>query len=141
MNIGAFALTAAALFTGASFYITWVEQPARLSLEDKPLLAEFKTSYDVAYTILAPLVVIGTVLGVLAAFTNSNGWWMLGAILLGANYAATMYLVDPVDKDLKAATPETAGPQARELIKKWGQVHAIRTGLGAAATLLFLLAS
>jgi hypothetical protein len=36
------ALVAAAMFTGAALYVLACEQPARLTLDDRALLAEFK---------------------------------------------------------------------------------------------------
>jgi hypothetical protein len=42
MLAGQFALAVAAVFFGAAFYINFAEQPARLTLDDRSVLAEWK---------------------------------------------------------------------------------------------------
>ncbi len=140
MNFGPFALTVAALFTGAAFYINWAEQPARLGLDDRALLAQWKPSYARGFTMQAALAVIGFLFGLLTWWSTGHWAWLIGAIVLVANWPFTMFVIMPVNHTLNDIPPEQAGPASRALILKWGGLHAVRTMLGAAATILFLWA-
>lgn len=141
MILGPLALTAAALFTGAALYINVAEQPARLGLDDKALLAQWKPSYARGFTMQASLAVIGFVLGVLSWWITGNAMWLVGALVLVANWPYTLLVIMPTNHVLNAIAPQDAGPKSRALIEKWGKLHAVRTALGAAATVLMLLAS
>ena len=44
----------------------------------------------------------------------------------------------PVNRQLNAIEPDSAGPESRALIVRWGGLHARRTMLGFVATALFL---
>lgn len=141
MNFGPLALTVAALFTGAAFYINWAEQPARLGLDDRALLQQWKPSYARGFTMQATLAVTGFVFGVLAWWSSGDWAWLLGAIVLVANWPYTMLGIMPTNHLLNDIAPGDAGETSRALIEKWGGLHAVRTALGATATALFLWAS
>ena len=141
MVAGELALVVAAIFAGAAFYVSFAEQPARLHLETPALLTEWKPSYDRGYAMQAPLAAIGFLLGGLAWWQTSDWRWLVGALLLVANWPYTLIIIMPINNRLKATDPASAAGDSRSLVEKWGRLHAGRTVLGSAAMLMFLWAS
>ncbi|MGA2056120.1 MAG: DUF1772 domain-containing protein [Bradyrhizobium sp.] len=140
MAIGLLAIVASAIFAGAAFYINFAEQPARLTLDDRALLAEWKPSYKRGAAMQAPLAVFGFVSGVLAWWQIAHIGFLIGAILIIAPWPWTLIVIKPINDALLAIDHDKAGPQARALIVKWGAIHAMRTGLGGLATAAFFWA-
>jgi hypothetical protein len=141
MIFGILALGVAAAFTGAAFYISVAEQPARLMLDDRAMLVQWKPAYARGYAMQASLAVLGFLLGAAAWWTTDDLMWLAGAIVLVANWPYTMLIILPVNNRLNAIGPDRAGPESRGLIERWGRLHARRTMLGAMASVLFLWAA
>ncbi|MFC7739448.1 DUF1772 domain-containing protein [Roseomonas sp. GCM10028921] len=137
MVLGLVALILATLFAGAALYISFVEHPARMSLEDAPLLAQWQPSYKRALPIQAGLAMLGGAAG-LVAWYGLRGWqWMAGSLVLLANWPFTMLVIMPVNERLLAMMPQEAGAESRSLLRRWGGLHSVRSVLGSAASLLF----
>jgi hypothetical protein len=134
---GHLALIVAAAFAGAAIYVNAVEQPARLRLDDRALLTEWKPSYKRGFAMQAPLALIGTLCGLAAWYDKEESGFLLGAILLFANWPWTLIAIRPTNNKLMAMTPAEQNPEARALIQRWGLLHAVRSALGVAATLAF----
>ena len=141
MIVGQLALIAAAVFAGAAVYINIAEQPARLNLDDRSLLIEWKPAYKRGLTMQASLAIAGFLLGLLAWWQTGNWSWLIGGLTLVANWPYTLLGIMPTNRKLMTTDPATAGPRSRELVVKWGGLHALRTVLGFAATFIFLWAS
>ena len=140
MLFGHLALTVAALFTGAAFYINFAEQPARLTLDDGALLAQWKPAYQRGYMMQASLAIVGFVLGAIAWWQSGRLAFLIGALLMLANWPWTLFAIMPTNKILMATELADAGPDTRALLVKWNGLHAVRTALGALATAAFIVA-
>ena len=141
MLLGQLALLTAAVFAGAALYISLVEQPARLALDHRSLLAEWKPAYKRGTAMQAPLAIVGFLLGLSAWWRTGHPGWALGALLMVANWPFTFFAITPTNERLMATEPAAAGPESRALVERWGSLHAMRTALGFAACLAFLWAS
>jgi hypothetical protein len=134
------ALVTAAAFTGAAIYVSVAEQPARLELDDRALLAQWKPSYAHGALMQASLALVSSVFGLLAFWMTRDWRWLAGALLILANWPYTLVVILPVNKRLNATPLEAASAQTRDMIKTWGFLHAGRSALGLAATAVYLWA-
>jgi hypothetical protein len=136
MIAGHLALIIAAAFRGAAVYINVAEQPARLRLDDRALLAEWQPSYRHASISGHPRGHPGHS----GLFASYDWRWLVGAVIIVANWPYTLLVIMPTNNNLMATPPEAAGPEARRAVENWAVLHAGRSVLGAAAVLIFLWA-
>jgi Domain of unknown function (DUF1772) len=132
------ALVIAALFCGAALYISVAEQPARLKLDDRALLTEWKTAYRRGYAMQAPLAILSFTLGILAWYQTKELAFLVGALFMMANLPWTLLVIKPVNDPLMRTALEDAGSVSRALILKWNALHSVRTLLAGAAVISFL---
>ncbi len=138
--IGLLALVAAALFAGAAVYVSIAEHPARLELEAEAQLRQWKPSYKRGALMQASLALLGFILGMAAAWQSGDLAFGAGALVLVANWPYTLLIIKPVNDELLASDPATAGDEVRRKLGRWGRLHAVRTALGLAAVAIFLYA-
>jgi hypothetical protein len=138
MIAGLIALTVAAAFAGAAFYVGFAEQPARLLLDDQALVRQWQPSYARGFAMQATLAVISAAFGFIASWQLADWRWTLAAVLILVNWPYTLFVMMPTNKRIGAWPIEQANAESRRLIIKWGKLHAVRTALGLAATAGYL---
>ena len=140
MLIALFALVTAALFAGAALYISLAEHPARMRLDDRAALAQWKPSYARPVPMQAGLSLASLGLGLWAWLRTDDLWLLAGALLIGANLPLTLVAIMPTNRRLQATGADAAGSDTRALLARWGSLHALRTLLGLAAVAAYLAA-
>ena len=133
----AFALVFAAAFAGAAFYVTWVEQPARLALDEEALLKEWAPSDSRGMGLLAALAVVAAISGFVSYFESQDVRWAIGALIIIASWPYTYFVMEPLNNQILSLRGRDVAA-ARALIRQWGVVESGLTAIGVVAVIIFL---
>ncbi|MHB8066606.1 MAG: DUF1772 domain-containing protein [Desulfobaccales bacterium] len=132
------AALSAGLFTGAAFYIFFVEHPARMEYGPPLAVKEFTASYKRAAIMQPSLAFLGFLGGLLAWLAGSSVWWLIGGLGLGSLFPYTIIWMLPINKQLHDASLDQKAALARELLEQWGRWHRLRCLIGLGAFVIFL---
>jgi Domain of unknown function (DUF1772) len=130
----------ASAFAGAAVYVAAVEQPARLKLDDRAALTQWKPSYARGKVMQAALAAVGGALALWTWWSGGSTLWLLGGVLLLAPWPFTIFVILPTNHVLEATSAEAPTAETRGLLIRWGQLHLVRAALGVGATLVMLVA-
>ncbi len=137
--IQAIAVLATTIFAGAAIYINLVEHPARMGCSTELAATQWAPSYKRATLMQAPLAVIGSLSGIAAWWLSSGFLWLIGAFLILAVVPFTLIIIEPrVNKQLLAPGRDLRSTETRELLVRWGWLHAFRSVLGLVAAVIFI---
>jgi Domain of unknown function (DUF1772) len=132
------AVLSAALFAGAAFYITIAEHPARMTIETRMAALQWVPSYRRATWLQAPLALISLVTGIAVWLMGGSVTWLIGALLVGSVVPVTFAFIMPTNRQLLAPSRDLASVETRNLLEKWGYLHAVRTVLCLSGVLIYL---
>jgi len=129
---------AAVLFAGAALYVNVAEHPARMGLETEMAALQWAPSYKRATLLQAPLALVSFVAGTAAWLLGAGVWWFVAALLIGAVVPFTIVVVMPTNDKLLSPDRDLTSVETRELLQKWGKLHAVRTVLSLVASVIYL---
>ena len=137
MIAGLLALIVTAFFTGAATYVSLVEQPARLVLDDSSLLREWQPSYKRGAAMQASIAIVACVLGLIAWWQTSTTAYIVGAILIILPWPWTLGVMLPTNRLLEAMNPEDGECASPSVDRKMGPDAPHAPGVGRAGHVAF----
>ena len=132
------ATLSAALFAGAALYINVVEHPARMGLETRMAALQWAPSYRRATWLQAPLALVSFVCGMAVWLGGGGVGWLVAAVLVGAVVPITFAVIMPTNHKLLAAGRDLGSAETRQLLVRWGRLHAIRTVLSLLGAVIYV---
>jgi len=127
-----------AIFAGAAIYVNLVEHPARMSCGPNIAATVWVPSYKRAAVMQASLAIVSFLAGIGAWLCGGGPWWLAGAVLIGLPVPFTLFVIKPTNNQLLVPGRDPASADTRVLLERWARLHAVRSVLGLAATLLYL---
>ena len=135
------AVLTSTLFAGASVYINLVEHPARLSCGTEIAARQWAPSYKRATVMQVSLALVATLAGVGRGMAGGGTSWFVAAGLIVAVIPFTAIVVLPTNHRLLAPGRDHASAETRQLLERWGRLHAVRSALSLTASMLFIIAA
>ena len=139
MISGSIALAFAAAFSGAAIYVNWVEQPARLALDDEALLSEWAPSDSRGVALLAAFALAAALAGFIAWFESEDIRWVFGALMAIATWPYAFFVMAPLNNQILSLRGEDVAA-AKALIRQWGLIESGFAAIGVVAVAFFLWA-
>jgi hypothetical protein len=132
------ATLSASLFVGAAAYINLVEHPARMSCGTALATTEFAPSYKRGTIMQASLAAISFLSALTAWVMHSSIAWLIGGLLIGVVIPFTLIAILPTNKKILDSSLDKDSELARQLLIRWGKLHAVRSFLSLISLVIFL---
>ena len=88
----------------------------------------------------ASLAILGLIASVVAFTLNGGIEVLAGGLVLGSVVPFTLLVIFPTNRKLMDQSLDLSSTEAGELLKRWGQLHAVRAFLSALAFGLLIAA-
>jgi hypothetical protein len=131
------ATVAAGLFAGASAYVSVVEHPAWVECGPAVAARAFGPSARRAGRMQGGLAVVTLLSGFVIWLQGYGIAWLVGALFMGALVPFTLVVLMPTNRRLLDPALDTGSSEARDLLARWGRLHAVRTAVGVVVFVMY----
>ena len=85
-----------------------------------------------------PLAIVSLLCGAAVWLLGGVVGWLVAALLVGAVVPVTFAVIMPTNHKLLAPGRDLSSAETRELLVSWGHLHAVRTILSLAGTVIYI---
>jgi hypothetical protein len=132
------AILSCTIFAGAAIYINVAEHPARLECGTELAATVFGPSYRRAAAMQASLALVAAITGILLGMNGGSSLWFLGACIIFFVVPFTFIAIMPTNKQLLDPDRRRNSSETASLLKKWGNLHAVRSLASSIAAILYV---
>jgi uncharacterized membrane protein len=98
----------------------------------------FGPSYRRATVMRVILALVATISSIAAWFLGAGVSWLAGGLLIFAVVPFTLIVIMPTNKKLLDPATDRTSDAVHRLLQHWGRLHAVRSILGLASSILLL---
>ena len=109
-----------------------------MGLETRIAALQWAPSYKRATWLQAPLAAVSFLSGIAAWLLGAGAFWLAAAVLIGVVVPFTLIVIMPTNHKLLEPGRDLDSAETRMLLERWGNLHAVRTTLSVAATVLYI---
>jgi hypothetical protein len=107
-----------------------------MGLETRMAALQWVPSYKRATWLQALLAIVSLLCGAAVWLLGGVAGWLVAALLVGAVVPVTFAVIMPTNHRLLAPGRDLASAETRELLVRWGRLHAVRTILSLAGAVI-----
>ena len=137
MRLGLYAFAVAAAFLGATIYIGLVEQPARLRLNTRAMIQEWKLSNRRGTLVLSGFALLSAAIALVQFRQSGDVRWIIGGTTILASWPYAYFVMMPVNVWLFAVQLGKPASLLRRLMRDWGLLEWGHALIGFAACSVF----
>ena len=86
----------------------------------------------------ASLALFGFLSGLAVWLLGGDVMWLVGAVFIGLVIPFTFIAIMPTNHLLLTPGRDITSSETRALLEKWGKLHAVRSGLSLAASVVYV---